>query len=69
MIVCVCHRISDRDIERAAHQGCASLDDLQDELPVGRSCGACLECAHDTFAAACRAHGRTVPQAIETLSG
>jgi len=72
VIVCVCHRVSDRDIEREVRHGCASFDELQDELRVGTACGSCLECAHDTFdaARACRpatveahaAHaGRVIP--------
>ena len=56
MIVCVCHRVSDRDIEREVRHGCASFDELQDELRVGTACGACSDCARDTFdvARACR---------------
>jgi bacterioferritin-associated ferredoxin len=56
MIVCVCHRVSDRDIEREVRHGCETFDELQDELRVGTGCGRCLECAHDTFdvARACR---------------
>ena len=56
MIVCVCHRVSDRDIEREVRHGCESFDELQDELRVGTACGSCLDCAHDTFdvARACR---------------
>ena len=52
MIVCFCHRVSDLDIVRAAHAGCASFDELQDTLRVGTACGACLDCAHETFHAA-----------------
>ena len=55
MIVCVCHRVSDRDIAREAAAGCNSFDELQDSLRVGTGCGACLDCARDTFAEA--AHG------------
>ncbi len=56
MIVCVCHRVSDRDIEREVRHGCASFDELQDELRVGTACGSCTDCARDTFdvARACR---------------
>jgi bacterioferritin-associated ferredoxin len=50
MIVCVCHRVSDRDIGRAARDGCPDFETLQDELRVGTACGACLDCARDTFA-------------------
>jgi bacterioferritin-associated ferredoxin len=53
MIVCICHRVSDRDIEREARQGCGSFEALQDELHVATACGACRECAHKTFERAC----------------
>lgn len=59
MIVCVCHRVSDRDIGRAVREGCADFEALQSELRVGTGCGACLECASDTFSARraeCRGH-------------
>ena len=49
MIVCVCHRVSDRDIEREVRQGCASFEELQDELRVATACGRCADCARDTF--------------------
>jgi bacterioferritin-associated ferredoxin len=56
VIVCVCHRVSDRDIEREVRHGCASFEELQDELRVGTGCGCCTHCARDTFdvARACR---------------
>jgi bacterioferritin-associated ferredoxin len=56
VIVCVCHRVSDRDIEREVRQGCGSFEELQDELRVGTACGRCADCARDTFdvARACR---------------
>jgi bacterioferritin-associated ferredoxin len=52
MIVCVCRRISERDIQRAAHGGCGSLEDLQMELGVATCCGRCAECAQSTLEAA-----------------
>jgi bacterioferritin-associated ferredoxin len=55
MIVCVCRRVSDRDIEREARSGCPSFDALQDELHVGTACGACVDCARKTFDAHCGA--------------
>jgi bacterioferritin-associated ferredoxin len=56
VIVCVCHRVSDRDIEREVRHGCASFEELQDELRLGTACGCCTDCARDTFdvARACR---------------
>ena len=55
MIVCICHRVSDRDIAHAARHGCASFDELQEELGVATACGACGDCARETFAAHCAA--------------
>jgi bacterioferritin-associated ferredoxin len=49
MIVCICHRVSDRDIARAARDGCASFDDLQLETGVATCCGKCHDCARQTF--------------------
>lgn len=49
MIVCLCHRISDRDIRREAAAGCPSFEALQDELRVATSCGACHDCAREVF--------------------
>ena len=63
MIVCVCHRVSDRDIARAARAGCASFDELQDALRVGTACGACQDCARDTFQAHAAMTGRACPSA------
>jgi bacterioferritin-associated ferredoxin len=50
MIVCVCRRISDRDIARAARDGCMSFDDLQIDIGVGTCCGKCHDCARQTLA-------------------
>ena len=61
MIVCVCHRVSDRDIEREVRHGCDTFEELQDVLRVATACGRCADCARDTFdvARACR------PAAVE----
>jgi bacterioferritin-associated ferredoxin len=52
MIICVCHRVSDRDITREAHAGCTSFEQLQDNLGVATGCGACKECAQEVFSSA-----------------
>ncbi|QTD46315.1 (2Fe-2S)-binding protein [Ottowia testudinis] len=46
MIVCVCNRVSDRDIVRHAHAG-MSFDDIQLELGVATCCGCCEGCARE----------------------
>jgi bacterioferritin-associated ferredoxin len=49
MIICVCKRVSDRDIARQAKAG-LSFDDIQLELGVGTQCGQCEGCARDVYA-------------------
>lgn len=44
MIVCVCHRVSDHTIAKAARLG-LSFDDIQLELGVATQCGQCESCA------------------------
>jgi bacterioferritin-associated ferredoxin len=49
MIICVCHRISDRDIARMVRAGCASFDELQFESAVATCCGKCHDSARKAF--------------------
>lgn len=55
MIVCVCRRVSDREIARHAHAG-MSFDEIQFELGVATQCGRCEGCARDVVAQ-CSASG------------
>jgi bacterioferritin-associated ferredoxin len=49
MIICVCKRVSDRDIARHARAG-LGFDDIQLELGVATQCGRCEPCARDIVA-------------------
>ncbi|QXL84867.1 bacterioferritin-associated ferredoxin [Comamonas sp. NLF-1-9] len=49
MIVCVCHRISDREIARHARAG-LSFDEIQLELGVATQCGCCEQTARELAA-------------------
>lgn len=53
MIVCVCARISDRQIRKAAAEGAHSLECLQFELGVAMQCGNCADCATRVLGEAC----------------
>ena len=55
MIVCVCNRISDREITRQARAG-MSFDDIQLELGVATCCGRCEGCARDLVAQCAAGH-------------
>jgi bacterioferritin-associated ferredoxin len=55
MIVCVCHRVSDREIARHARAG-MSFDDIQFELGVATQCGSCEGCAREVVAQCAATH-------------
>jgi bacterioferritin-associated ferredoxin len=67
MIVCVCHRISHREIERHA-VACDSFDELQFNTGIATGCGRCGDCARAVFddarqgaSCAATAHGAGLP--------
>lgn len=47
MYVCVCHAVTDKDIERAVDEGARRLRDLSRRLSVATRCGRCAGCAKD----------------------
>lgn len=49
MIICVCHRISDRQIARHVRAG-MDFSDIQLELAVATQCGQCERHARDLVA-------------------
>lgn len=49
MIVCVCRRVSDREISRHARAG-MGFDEIQWELGVATQCGRCEDFARDVVA-------------------
>ncbi|MBJ7900208.1 MAG: glycoprotein [Cyanobacteria bacterium RI_101] len=42
MYVCICHAITEKDIQKATDQGVVSLQELSQHTGVGTQCGACL---------------------------
>ena len=67
MIVCLCHRISDRDIREAVRTGTRDFETLQDETCIARNCGCCEECATETFETALAQHAEST--SIASVSG
>lgn len=60
MIVCVCNRVSDRDIVRHVQSG-MDFSDIQLELGVATQCGQCEGCARDLVAQCCPAPTMPIP--------
>ena len=49
MIVCLCRRVSDREIARHVRAG-LGFDEIQIELGVATQCGQCESCAREVVA-------------------
>ncbi len=45
MVVCICNRVTDRQIREAARGGATSIAALSDQLKVATCCGRCRDCA------------------------
>lgn len=52
MIICLCRRISDRDIRASVAAGTRNFELLQDETGLASACGSCHDCARELFDAA-----------------
>ncbi len=65
MIVCVCNRISDREIARQVQAG-LDFSDIQLELGVATQCGQCEGCARD-LVERCAREGRPAALAARPL--
>src|SRR6478735_3285240 len=55
MIVCICRRVSDREIARHVRAG-MTFDEVQFELGVATQCGQCESCARDIVAQCSASH-------------
>jgi bacterioferritin-associated ferredoxin len=50
MIVCLCNRVSDRDIRQAVHvHGVRDFEVLKDVTRAASCCGSCHDCARRVF--------------------
>lgn len=65
MYVCVCHAVTDRDIEEATAAGCCSLRQLREQLGVGTTCGRCARCARATLKDSMQARPACLPVALQ----
>lgn len=50
MIVCSCHAVTDREIQRAARAGARTPCQVAEMCGAGSSCGGCRETVHDLLA-------------------
>ena len=44
MYICICHGVTDTQIETAIDDGAVTMKQLTNELSVGSQCGKCCQC-------------------------
>ncbi len=44
MYICLCHGVTDTQIENAVDNGLETMKQLKDELKVASQCGKCCQC-------------------------
>ena len=47
MYVCICHGITEKDIQKAAQSGVSTINQLAAETGATTGCGSCLDMAED----------------------
>jgi bacterioferritin-associated ferredoxin len=47
--VCICHGVTEKDIEQAVKQGVCSMKMLSESMQVSTQCGCCAEQAHQVL--------------------
>jgi len=45
MYVCICHGVTDKQIESSIEDGAMTMKQLSAELKIGSQCGKCCQCA------------------------
>ena len=45
MYVCICHGVTDKQIEAKVDDGARSMREISQSLSVGKQCGKCCNCA------------------------
>ena len=67
MIVCICNRVSDREIARHARAG-MDFEDIQFELGVATQCGQCESCARSVVEQCSATHPVAAIQLASSIS-
>jgi bacterioferritin-associated ferredoxin len=66
MFICICHAITERQVQTAVAEGASSMSDLQSQLGVATGCGCCAETAGEYLPGGRYARHASVRQAAGT---
>ncbi|MCU1359175.1 MAG: Nitrate reductase, large subunit [Ilumatobacteraceae bacterium] len=58
-MVCLCHGVSERKVERAIAHGATSVDDVGAACRAGTSCGICRQTIQEMIVTCVSVHART----------
>lgn len=64
MYVCICHGVTEKDIQQAAKSGAVDLLDIQQMTGCATGCGSCVESAIEVLQAA---HNKKTPGFLTVL--
>jgi len=64
MYVCICHGVTEKDIQKAAKSGAVDLQDIQQMTGCATGCGSCAESAIEVLHAA---QNRKTPDFLNIL--
>ena len=53
MFVCVCHAVTDREVDKAIHDGAVTREQVTRACRAGGDCGACHQTIEDRIDAHC----------------
>jgi len=64
MYVCICHGVTEKDLQKAAKQGANSLQDVQQMTGCATGCGSCADVAIEVLQAH---HAKKTPDFLKIL--
>ena len=62
MFVCICHGVTDTQIESAIDDGAETMKQLSEKLKVGSQCGKCCQCTKRVLTKKLMQIGEAQPQ-------
>ena len=60
MYVCLCHAVTDKQIQSTVESGCCTLREVSQCLNVGKTCGRCVPSAREVINDTLTEQGRNI---------
>ncbi len=69
MYVCICHAVTEKDIQRAAEDGVCSMEMLSKYIEVSAQCGTCADYASEVLQKAIKVQDKSNCRQLKKLDG